>query len=217
MDVINQSKETLTKEVDTTKADRFNLSIIKCQPTKVPMGSWEHAESKIPLIETWYHHYKNGKFFDGFYIGIVCGKISGNLEVIDIDTKNDPFNTIWDELVALIPQPLYDRLMIQQTPSGGYHLIYRCPDAVIEKSLKLARHTDKAVILETRGEGGFICTDLRAYKLIQGKLDLLELEEDIPVITPEERTFLLTACRSLERYKGSPITYGEATNGGKTI
>jgi predicted P-loop ATPase len=108
-------------------------------------------------------------------------------------------------------------LVIQSTPSGGRHFIYRCPDATIDKNLKLALHSDRTVILETRGEGGYFCTSKVNNKIMQGVLDLDNLYEDIPVITPEERNLLLELARSLTRFfpsgntskNGEPFVYNE--------
>ena len=62
-------------------------------------------------------------------LGIICGAISGNLEVIDVDTKYDNTGSLWDELRGLIEDnlpELYKSLVIAQTKSGGYHIYYRC-------------------------------------------------------------------------------------------
>ena len=66
--------------------------------------------------------------------------------------------------------------------------------------MKLALHKDQSVIIETRGEGGYFCTNTTTYKVIQGVLDLENLNAEIPIITPKEREFLLETARSLTRY-----------------
>ena len=126
--------------------------------------------------------------------------MSTNSEIIDIDVKNDPTKTIWEDYKALIPKELFDKLIVQTTPNQGFHLIYRCPDATIEKNQKLALHTDQKVIIETRGEGGYFCTHTINNKVLQGTFDLRNLNVDILVITPQERSQLLEIARSLTRY-----------------
>jgi hypothetical protein len=173
----------------------IGLSIIPTNADKTPIKPWSEYQTKIASISEWHSHYKNQGT-----VGIIAGKISGNLECIDIDIKNDPQKTIITELANLIPKDLYSKLVIQSTPSGGQHYIFRCPEASIEKSQKLALHSDKAVIIETRGEGGYFCTSKINNKITQGKFDLENLELEIPIISANERDFLLETARSLTRY-----------------
>jgi predicted P-loop ATPase len=198
-----------------TKIDpkEFGLSIIPVAITKKPIiKSWSEYQSTIAPIALWHSHYINQGT-----VGIITGKISGNLECIDIDIKNDPTGKIITEYSNIIPPDLLKKLVIQSTPSGGQHFIYRCPDATIDKNLKLALHSDRTVIIETRGEGGYFCTSKVNNKIMQGVLDLENLYEDIPVITPEERNLLLDLARSLTRYfpsgstskNGEPFSYSE--------
>jgi hypothetical protein len=185
------------KETDKTVTgnESFDLSIIPVSTNKIPFNPWGEYQTKIAPISYWHSHYVNQGT-----IGIITGQISGNLECIDVDIKNDPLKTIIKELAALIPKELRNRLIVQTTPSGGIHYIYRCPEATIEKNLKLAYHTDKAIIIETRGEGGYFCTSKINNKVMRGKFNLETLEIDIPIITPDERIFLLETARSLTRY-----------------
>jgi len=197
-----------------TKIDpkEFGLSIIPVSTTKIPFKPWAEYQSTIAPIALWHSHYINQGT-----VGIITGKISGNLECIDIDIKNDPTGKIITEYSNIIPPDLLKKLVIQSTPSGGRHFIYRCPDATIDKNLKLALHSDRTVILETRGEGGYFCTSKVNNKIMQGVLDLDNLYEDIPVITPEERNLLLELARSLTRFfpsgntskNGEPFVYNE--------
>ena len=197
-----------------TKIDpkEFGLSIIPVSTTKIPFKPWAEYQSTIAPIALWHSHYINQGT-----VGIITGKISGNLECIDIDIKNDPTGKIITEYSNIIPPDLLKKLVIQSTPSGSRHFIYRCPDATIDKNLKLALHSDRTVILETRGEGGYFCTSKVNNKVMQGVLELENLYEDIPVITPEERNLLLELARSLTRFfpsgntskNGEPFVYNE--------
>lgn len=173
----------------------FGLSVIPVNSNKIPLDSWKEYQHKISPTSYWHSHY-----ISQGYIGIITGKVSGNAECIDIDVKNDPKKSIYNEFVALIPIELFSRLIIQSTVNKGYHLIYRCPEAVIDKNLKLAKHSDKAVIIETRGEGGYFCTHSVDYKILQGHFDFANLEINIPIITAKEREFLLETARSLNRF-----------------
>jgi len=124
-------------------------------------------------------------------LGIICGAISGGLEVIDVDTKHDTTGTLWKELKALLEDnlPIYKSLVIAQTISGGYHIYYRC--SVIEGNLKLSTKKNREVLIETRGEGGYvIAPPSKGYKYIQGELS------NIPTITYKEREIIFNIGRS---------------------
>jgi hypothetical protein len=196
-----------TKIVDSSETqnsdclpDGIGISIIPVASNKKPFRPWAEYQSNIAPISLWHSHYINQGT-----VGIITGRVSGNLECIDIDLKNDPKKTIITEFNALIPDELLGRLLIQSTPSGGLHYIYRCNEACIEGNLKLALHSDRTVILETRGEAGYFCTSKVNNKILRGKFDLETLVVDIPVITAEERNFLLESARCLTRYFPSPV------------
>ena len=188
----NYNKSDKNTDIDTQD---IGLSIIPVASNKIPFESWAKYQSKISPVSYWHPHFKSQGT-----IGIITGKISGNLECIDIDIKNDPQKTIIKDFANLIPEELRSRLIIQTTPSGGQHYIYRCPEGIIDKNLKLALHTDKTVILETREESGYFCTSKINNIIMQGKFDLENLDVEIPIITPKERDFLLQTARSLNRY-----------------
>jgi replicative DNA helicase len=160
------------------------------------------TETKSPAITTW-KPYQSEKIkeeeiealFSGANVkglGIVCGAISGNLEVIDVDTKHDDTGSLWDELRGLIEDnlpELYKSLVIAQTKSGGYHIYYRCSS--IAGNLKLSNKANRETLIETRGEGGYVVAPPSPeYKYIQGEPSL------IPTITPEEREILFSIAKS---------------------
>ncbi len=128
----------------------FGLSVIPVHSNKIPaLKKWKQYQSVVAPVELWHPHYiRQGT------VGIITGMISENIECLDVDVKNDPTGRIWEDYKLLIPPDLLARLIIQTTPNKGYHLVYRCPDAIIGGNQKLALHTDQSVILETRGEGG---------------------------------------------------------------
>ena len=171
------------------------LSIIPVSENKIPLKPWKKNQNMISDVEIWHDHYINERT-----IGILTGQVSANLECIDVDVKNDPNKSIMTELSDLIPDELLARLIIQTTPNSGFHLIYRCLEAVIGPSQKLALHSDKSVIIETRGEGAYFCSSYKNNKIFQGTFDLLHLRVEIPIISAKERDFLLETARSLTRY-----------------
>ena len=152
---------------------------------------------------------------------LVCGAVSGNLEMLDFDLGGEAF----DAWRSKIDANLLSRLVVERSPSGGYHVVYRCQEAVCG-NLKLAQKIEyfdgpeeviiggktykprqdaqgrRHVVLttiETRGEGGlFLCSPTPGYELVQG--DLAEL----PTLTADERETLLEAAWSLNEYWPQP-------------
>lgn len=180
MSNVNKAKEYLS----------YQLSVIPTKEDKVPaLPTWKQYQSqrlKEEEVETLF----SGANVKG--LGIICGAISGGLEVIDVDTKHDTTGSLWDELRGLIEDnlpELYSRLVIAQTKSGGYHIYYRCSS--IAGNLKLSTKINKEVLIETRGEGGYVVAPPSpGYKYIQGEPGI------IPTITPQEREILFSIAKS---------------------
>lgn len=157
---------------------------------KSPYGSWKAAQRTIAdksvlfdLMDTKYNTTA---------VGIVGGKVSGNLEIIDIDVKYKPGidSLLFTALLTLYPD-LVKILRIHKSPSGGYHILYRCTDPVPGNQKLAGRKVDgKAVnFIETRGEGGYVLAPPSlGYKV--------QKDVPIPTITALERESIIGICRS---------------------
>lgn len=172
----------------------------------------EHGIAKTPFRGYAWKHLQNtiissGQLFDDMdrlnteAVAIIAGRVSGNLEVIDVDVKYNEgihfklFNDIKDLFPELLPL-----LRIHETPSGGFHILYRCTEPVdgnLELSLRPPTEdellkkpkTKQYCFIETRGEGGYICAPPSiGYKVRQAV--------PIPTITSEQRQDLISLCRS---------------------
>lgn len=96
-------------------------------------------ESKQPIIKSWQTSKEKHDMSDCVAVGLVCGYVSGNLEVIDIDAKYDLTGDLFERYKRLIhfaDENLLSKLVVQKTRGGGYHLLYRC--VTISGNLKLA-------------------------------------------------------------------------------
>ena len=180
----------------------LGLSVIPVGEKKLPIGSWKKNQTE--LIEP--------SFTNTVGIGIVCGAVSGGLECIDVDQKYSLDGKLFDTYKLLIAQAdkgLLSKLVVQSTPSGGYHFIYRCEE--IEGNKKLAnRHCTEAeklenpkdkirVLIETRGEGGyFMVAPSEGYKVIYGSLD------KISVLSVLEREILFVCAKTLNEVFETP-------------
>lgn len=151
------------------------------------IGSWKNWQKRLPTkveVKAWFSNRHDA-------ICVVSGKVSGNLECMDFDNHGELF-AAWMEKVDT---SLLARLVIEQTPSGGYHVFYRSEEPVAG-NLKLARGIrdgKQKTLIETRGEGGlFLCAPTEGYVLQQGAFG------ELPVLPPDARQALLDAARSLD-------------------
>ncbi|MCI0528351.1 MAG: AAA family ATPase, partial [Nitrospira sp.] len=101
---------------------------------------------------------------------------------------------------------LWERLIngySERSPSGGAHLIYRVSGQV-PGNTKLACAEDNAVLIETRGEGGFcvVAPSYGTYTVLRGS------PSNLPTITVQEQKDLYTLCMQFDqRPKSEPREY----------
>lgn len=182
---------------------------LKLNPVPVRKGT------KIPLREAHQTAFQSSEIdnynWSDLEVGISTGFSSLNLEVLDFDLKNtsnpDKFMTEYNQH---IPEELLNKLVIQKTPSGGFHYLYRCDE--IESNQKLARNRVGEAVIETRGVGGYIKSFPSSGYSIESKVSFSE----IPYITVQERRLLFTLARqkdellfrdNLERYSREDKDY----------
>lgn len=166
--------------------DYLNLGInaIAVNERKAAVFPWKEYQTKTITREE-YNAQMNDHRTRG--VAIICGQISNNLEVIDIDTKYATYD-LWQSIVDAIPKELFGKLHIVNTKSGGKHLYYRCE--YIQGNQKLALryasadelknhpHNKTYCIIETRGEGGYVVAPpSEGYTLIQNGINVITLDE----------------------------------------
>lgn len=183
-------------------------------PAKRPaIGAWKDYQARLPTaaeVAAWFANPHPA-------CCIICGVVSGNLELIDFDCAGEAFSA-WSQLVAAEAPGLLDRLVVETSPSGGWHVVYRCAEPVCG-NLKLAQRREDVdgpaevqrfskgcrprkdrdgrwhilhTLIETRGEGGlFLCAPSTGYQLVQGSFTTL------PVLTAAERDVLLRCAWAL--------------------
>lgn len=159
-------------------------------------------EDKSPAIHSWKEFQQrrmvNGEvernFVSASAVAIICGKVSGNMEVIDIDCKYDHNGTLTENFFSLLEDNLpaiCDKLVIAKTKNKGWHIYYRCNS--IEGNKKLATNAQGEVLIETRGEGGYvIAPPSPGYEFKKGTF------ENISTISVEEREQLLSIAQSFD-------------------
>lgn len=179
------------------------------------VGSWKQYQNRLPTDDELRRWFKRDR-----PMCLVAGAASNNLEMIDFDCAGEAFAG-WKQLVEAAAPGLLDTLVIERSPSGGWHVVYR-HDGEVFGSHKLAERAvvvpdDQEVefygktykprkvgdhyevwltLIETRGEGGiFLCDPTPGYVLKQGSFTQL------PVLPDEQRMLLLETAWSLNELK----------------
>ncbi|MDF2190491.1 bifunctional DNA primase/polymerase [Paraflavitalea sp. CAU 1676] len=144
-----------------------------------------------------------------FGIAVICGCISGNLEVIDIDEKNNRNGkAILDRFLCSLDRyspELVAKLVIARTKNYGFHLMYKSKD--VQSSTILARRleTNKGLCIEKRklktlvesigNESYIIVEPTPGYSFVQH--DLM----NVPNISERDRLEIWRIARSFNEYK----------------
>ena len=152
---------------------------------KMPsFATWKEYQHRLPTEAEWKRWFADA-------LCIVCGAVSGNLRVIDFDQKGKAF----EAFKTKCPKELFDRLVIETSQSGGYHVIFRT-ESEMKVEQKLARDADGKTLIETLGEGKlFLCAPTPGYELIQWDF------QHIPVLKDHEADTLFELAWGFNEYQ----------------
>ena len=160
------------------------LSVIPTLPDKRPACPWKTFAGR-PMTDREISIH----FCRASGIGVVTGKVSGNLELLDFDDGGSRF----DPWMKEVPPHIKNLLVVEGTPSGGKHVYYRVKDMEVPGNRKLAMKSDGHVLIETRGEGGYVkCAPSEGYNLEHGSL------HSIPTISPLEEQLLIELAKKFD-------------------
>ncbi len=158
-----------------------------CDGSKKPAVFWTPFKDQLPKTGQLDHWCRSVVGF-----AVVCGEVSGGLEVLDFDDDADETYSAWRE----ITDDVSCRLPVVETPSNGYHVYYRCTEITGNK--KIAWGESGKVRIESRGQHGYVVSTFsrpevhsRNYPYVQVAGPVLP---EIPLITPEERKKLWLAA-----------------------
>lgn len=178
--------------MNLTQQTAFSLRAdgVACIPVdadkRPKLQSWRDYMKKLPTEAEQTAWFSNGA-------GIAL--VAGDVQCIDVDEKYQ-LGLMAAFEAAVRGHGLgdvWDRCLIQKTPSGGFHLVFRC-EADPFRNMKLAAKANKEVLIETRGAGGyFLIAPSDGYEVLQGDFEML------PVLTAAEREDLLDVARSFNR------------------
>jgi hypothetical protein len=121
----------------------YGLSVIPLKPgEKVPLIKWEQYQKEPPSIaevQKWFKDTDNN-------IAIVCGKVSGNLVVIDFDDV-EVYNKFMKEIDAGLKDIIENTWLVKT--GKGYHIYLRVST---DKPIKIG----KLPKVDIKGEGGYV-------------------------------------------------------------
>lgn len=157
------------------------------KPPKTPYAQWKQYQERIVTEkDLWEQMEKHNTSA----VAMICGKVSGNLEAIDIDVKNWPgIDARYFEAIRELYPVLWETIRIHSTPSGGFHILYRIDRPGTGNQKLATASTSTQAGIETRGEGGYIVAPPSlGYQIHK--------ENPIPLITWEQREALINLAKS---------------------
>lgn len=138
------------------RAAGMSVIPVRADGSKAPAVDWKpytQTAATVEQIRAWFHSGNYG-------LGVVCGAVSGNLEMVEVEGRAaDRMPELAELANASGLGDLWQTLVtswFERSPSNGWHFLYRV-DGEIAGNTKLARAADgKTVLAETRGENGMV-------------------------------------------------------------
>lgn len=186
----------MNKIVDTAIYYRsIGLSVIPVDKFKAPCIPWKDYQNRMMEEKEIEQAFSLQHVFG---IAVVCGEVSRNLEVIDIDAYNDLSTTLiyrFLRKVELADTHLLSKLLIERTRNYGLHILYRCPiianyrvfarRKATNEELSISPDQKFKTLIESRGRRQYIITaPTPNYRFIHNDI------HHIPLIAPSERKLL---------------------------
>lgn len=126
----------------------FSIIPILADGSKRPAIAWKTYQSRMPNESELLRWFGAG----GKGIAIVCGMVSGGLEVLDFE--DDESYQRWEEIIRRDHPEVLEHLPRVRTPGGGVHVYLRTTRPA--GNTKLAITAKGETLIETRGEGGYV-------------------------------------------------------------
>ena len=124
---------------------------------------WKQFQQEVASLDMIVRWYADGTKTG---VGLVCGAISGNLEMLELEGRcsdSISLDKVVEACRTVGALETWDRLQsgyTETSPSGGIHYLYRISDHEAPGNDKIARRHNEAgkveVLSETRGEGGYV-------------------------------------------------------------
>lgn len=187
-----------------------------------PWKRWQSERADEAQIHAWFDRPGHG-------LGIICGQISGNLEMLEFEGR-----AVSEGLLAQASQAMDDNGhpglwatvtagCMETSPSGGIHLLYRV-DGPVDGNTKIARRPSSdaeltetpgakvQVLVETRGEGGYTVaapSGGTVHKTGGSWVGAIGGPNTLPILTGDQRDALhaiLSTLDALPEQQAAPRT-----------
>ena len=161
-------------------------SVIPTKKDKRPLVPWKEYMTRQPTAKELTDWFGAGNSSIAF--------VGGKVQALDFDERYSAgiFLAYAKRAEEVGLDVVLGSLLRQRTPSGGYHLVWRCEGEPI-RNLKLASKQNHECMIETRGDGGyFLISPSPGYTLECGDWS------HIPTISTEDRDALLSLARSFD-------------------
>lgn len=152
----------------------------------IPWKTYTQTHPTTDLINNWFNSGRN------FGIGVITGKISGNLEMLEIEGRaTSHVHKITELAKTLGLEQLWHRVntgWLEKSPTGGIHWFIRLTTTP-PGNTKLAMNENGETLAETRGEGGFVVlapTPGTGHTTGQPWTHIIGGPQNTPTLTPEE-------------------------------
>jgi hypothetical protein len=207
---------TLLREAITWHQAGYTPLPTKTDGSKSPsVATWRELQRRRPTLPEVIDLFN----VDHDGIGLLCGEVSGNLEMLELEGRavaDGLFNKLSQAFADHDLTHLWARInggYAEVTPSGGVHWYYRV-DGRPARNTKLARRPSTAeelaanpaakvqVLIETRGEGGFTVIAPSAGRTHPSGKEWRVAHgapADIPTITEDERDTIFVICSLLDQ------------------
>jgi hypothetical protein len=200
---------------EALKLNKAGFKVIPTTSPSLPNG-------KRPMCKSWKKYQEKQtqedveELFSQKNIGGMALLTADGLEVIDIDLKysldDNLLPKLLDKIMDAVGIETYEKLILSQTISGGYHIIYRTnipqgnqklAQRYTIESEKKNQHDKIRVLLETRGIGGYILIPpTKGYQYDNKETHSIL---NVSLITDDERNGIINACKlfdqTTEHYK----------------
>lgn len=197
------SNQHLLEQALAFAAQGFSVVPTRPDGTKAPAAYWKQYIARRATVEEISGWLTSGDY-DGF--GLVMGHVSGDAGMLELEGRAIGLVTEYADLAdASGLGDVWKQVTagyLETTPSGGLHTIYRIGDGPELPNTKLAKDDDGLVLIETRGEGGYVVvapsagrthSTGRPWTLLRGG------PADVATITGDERDALHDLARMLDK------------------
>lgn len=191
---------------------KAGYSVIPVNSNKIPsIKQWKEYQNKAMTEQ------ECDEYFTNCYgIALLCGG-KNKVTAIDFDLKYDLSADLFERFKNELGKEILEKMYVQSTKNSGFHLVFSCEKVegnqklasryttsfeqhitymenfnnpeTRDKAIKIASNDRVRVLIETRGEGGYICINPTPnYTKVYGKLQHIT-EQEYEVIMSTARKF----------------------------